>query len=88
MDNKHYDLSDYQIDKLAVGSRAEPVVMCTDDTLFIDMPHLPDRNELCEIVFKDGSRGEGRLSIARGWFKSDGQPFTNKSPIKKWYTNV
>ncbi len=100
MDNKHYDLSDYPTDQQAVGGRVEPVVMCTDDIaaslavpahlfgknnqIFVDMPNLPEHNELCDIVFEDGSKGEGKLSIARGWFKPDGQPFTNKSPIAKW----
>lgn len=30
MDNKHYDLSDYQTDQRVVGGRVEPVVMWFD----------------------------------------------------------
>ena len=86
-------------EKPTTTSPIEPVVMCDrisssigvdkpllgkNNHLFIEMPYLPDRNKLCEVIFKDGSKGEGKLSIARGWFKDNGDAFTNKSPIHSW----
>lgn len=91
---------DNETKKQVVSNPLEHVVMCADDitsklgvergmlgknnSLFIDMPYLPERNKVCEVIFKDGSKGEGRLTIARGWFNTNGVRFTNKSPISCW----
>lgn len=100
VDKKHIDSYINQAGEPAVSNPVKAVVMRTNDVIaslgvpahlfgknnqiFVDMPNLPDRNKLCDVVFKDGSKGVGKLSIARGWFKVNGDPFTNKSPIAKW----
>lgn len=54
------------------------------DEWFNPKQDLAQENRLCEVVMKNGKRYQAYLSLARGWFKADGNKLDCKSAMEKY----